>query len=330
MAVGVWLGTEIEKEGNFKRQKNKFVTPFGTKEGELPIEAGRYRLLWAPVCPWAHRSVIVRRLLGLEEVISLGTLDPVRPDIERCDWAFTLDKDEVDPVLQIKYISDVYFNADPDYKGRFTVPAIVDLKTKKIVNNDYFNLTKYFETAWNPFHKEGAPELYPIPLREKIDEINDILFHEINNGVYKAGFARSQEAYEEAYDTVFARLDILEEELGKTRFLLGDYITESDVRLYVTLARFDVAYYNGFKVNKKRLREYKNLWAYARDLYQTPGFGDTTDFEGIKKHYHLCAVTGNTYKILPKGPDVSVWNEPHGREHLSKDKEHKFLIGKRI
>lgn len=325
MAVGVWLGTEIEKEGRFKRQKNQFVTPFGAKEGELTVEAGRYRLLWAPVCPWAHRSVIVRKVLGLEDVISLGTLDPVRPDIERCDWAFTLDPDFVDPVLQVKYISDLYFNADPEYKGRFTVPAVVDLKTKRVVNNDYFNLTLYFETAWKPFHKKDAPDLYPIFLRKKINELNDVLFHEINNGVYKAGFARSQEAYEEAYDMVFARLDILEEELSKTRFLLGDYITESDIRLYVTLARFDAAYYNGFKVNKKRLSDYKNLWAYARDLYQTPGFGDTTNFDGIKKHYHLCAVTGNPYKIVPKGPDETQWQKPHGREALSSDRNHKFL-----
>lgn len=326
MSVGVWLGTEIEKEGGFKRQKNQFTTPFGNQEGELPVEEGRYRLLWAPVCPWAHRSVIVRKLLGLEEAISLGTADPVRPEIERCDWAFTLDRDLVDPVLGIRYISEVYFNADPDYKGRYTVPALVDVKTKKVANNDYFNLTRYFETAWKPFHKKNAPDLYPPALREKIEEVNDILFREVNNGVYKAGFARSQQAYEEAYDTVFARLDILEEELSKTRFLLGDYITESDIRLYVTLARFDAAYYNGFKVNKKRIRDYKNLWAYARDLYQTPGFGDTTDFEAIKKHYHLCAVTGNIYKILPKGPEISVWEEPHGRESLSGDKEHKFII----
>jgi putative glutathione S-transferase len=326
MSVKVWLGTEIGKTGKFERQKNHFVTPFGTKEGELPVESGRYRLLWAPVCPWAHRSVIVRKLLGLEEAISLGTADPIRPEIERSDWAFTLDEGNVDPVLQIKYISDVYFNADSEYHGRFTVPAVVDLKTKKVVNNDYFNLTRYFETAWKPFHKKKAPDLYPLSLREKIDELNETLFHEINNGVYKAGFARSQQEYELAYDTVFARLDLLEEWLDRNRFLFGDYITESDVRLYVTLARFDVAYYNGFKVNKKRLCEYKNLWAYARDLYQTPGFGDTTDFEAIKKHYHLCAVTGNTYKILPKGPDVSIWKEAHGRESLSNDKNHKFLI----
>lgn len=326
MAVNVWLGKEIEKKGSFKRQKNYFTTPFGNLDGELPIEKGRYRLLWAPVCPWAHRAVIVRKLLGLEDVISLGTADPIRPEIERCDWAFTLDENFEDPVLKVKYISDVYFNADKDYNGRFTVPAIVDLKTKKVVNNDYFNLTTYFETAWQPFHKVGAPKLYPLDLRKRIDELNDILFHEINNGVYKAGFARSQESYEAAYDTVFARLDILEEELGKTRFLLGDYITESDIRLYVTLARFDAAYYNGFKVNKKRIYDYENLWAYVRDLYQTPGFGDTTDFDAIKQHYHLCAVSGNTYKIVPKGPDVSVWKKAHGREALSKDKEHKFII----
>lgn len=325
MSVKTWIGSEIGEKGKFVRQSNRFTTPFGEAEGELPIEPGRYRLLWAPVCPWAHRSVIVRSLLGLDKVISLGTADPVRPNIERSDWSFTLDEKEEDPVLKIKYISEVYLNADPEYQGRFTVPVVVDLKTKKAVNNDYFNLTRYWETAWKKYHKENAPELYPKHLRSQIDTLNDVLFHEVNNGVYKAGFARSQEAYEGAFNLVFARLDALEEQLSIKRYLLGDYITESDVRLYVTLARFDAAYYNGFLLNRNRLTEFKNLWAYARDLYQTHGFGDTTDFVAIKKHYHLCCVNNNPNKILPKGPDLSVWEQPHGRESLSKDPLNKFL-----
>ena len=218
------------------------------------------------------------------------------------------------PVLKMNYISESYLNADPEYTGRFTVPAVVDITTKKVVNNDYFNLTKYWELAWKKFHKADAPDLYPEELRDQIDELNDLLFHEINNGVYKAGFARSQEAYEEAYDLIFNRLDWLEERLSHQRYLFGSQITESDIRLYVTLARFDVAYYNGFRANKKRLVEYPNLWAYARDLYQIPGFGDTTDFDAIKRHYHLCAIPGNPNKLLPKGPDTSIWNTPHGRD----------------
>lgn len=317
---------ELDKKGGFKRQSNKFDTPFGDGPNELPVEAGRYRILWSPVCPWAHRSIIVRKLLGLENIISVGTADPIRPDIPRTDWAFTLDKDNIDPVLKIKYISEVYQNADPNYNGRPTVPAVVDITTKKVVYNDYFKLTNYLETAWVKFHKDDAPNLYPEELRKDIDELNNIIFHSVNNGVYKAGFAQSQEAYEKAYDEVFKLLDELETRLENRRFLFGDYITDSDVRLYVTLARFDAAYYNGFRVNRNRLVEFPHLWAYARDLYQTPGFGDTTDFLSIKKHYHLSTIKGNTYKILPKGPDLQIWNLPHGREVLSETPTQKFII----
>lgn len=316
---------EVEKSGAFKRQRNRFTTPFGDGPDELPVEAGRYRLLWSPVCPWAHRTVIVRKLLGLEEVISLGTADPIRPDLPRTDWAFTLDQDNIDPVLKIHYISEVYYNADPNYDGRPTVPALVDIESKKVVQNDYFRLTNHLETAWKKYHKQGAPDLYPEELREQIDELSDIIFHEVNNGVYKAGFAQSQEAYENAYDTVFHRLNELEKHLSDRRYLFGDKITDSDVRLYVTLARFDVAYYNGFRVNRNRLIEFPNLWGYARDLYQTTGFGETTDFQSIKKHYHLSTIKGNLYKILPKGPDLSVWNTPHEREALSSEPEFKFF-----
>lgn len=250
-------------------------------------------------------------------VISLGTADPKRPDVPRSDWAFTLDEGDVDPVLGIHYISEAYLAADPDYTGRFTVPALVDIPSGKVVNNDYFNLTLYFETAWKPYHKEGAPDLYPEDLREEIDKLNDIIFREVNNGVYKAGFARKQKAYDRAYNMVFNRLDWLEERLANQRYLFGDRLTESDVRLYVTLVRFDCAYYPVFRLNKKLLRDYPNLWAYARDLYQTPGFGDTTNFAAIKKHYHIDCCPSNEFAIVPNGPDESLWLTPHGREKLS-------------
>ena len=198
---------KLKTDGSFDRQKNRFATPFGNNEGELPVEAGRYRFLWAPICPWAHRQVIVRKLLGLEDVISLGTANPIRTEQ---GWEFSLDEGGVDPVLGIRYLSEVYVNADPEYNGRATVPAVVDITTKKVVNNDYFKLTNYWETAWAQFHKEGAPDLYPEHLRAEIDALNDVIFHEVNNGVYKCGFARSQEAYEKAYNTLFARLDDLE------------------------------------------------------------------------------------------------------------------------
>lgn len=320
---------EVDGKGKFIRQGNRFSTPFGDGEGELPVEAGRYRLIWSEICPWAHRTVIVRRVLGLEDVISLGTVAPLRPKIERVDWEFALDEGNKDPILGIQYLSEIYLNTEPDYEGRPTVPVVVDLKEQKVVNNDYFRLTNYFETAWKPFHKEGAPNLYPEHLREEIDELSEVIFHEVNNGVYKCGFARSQEAYEESYDILFARLDQLEERLSTNRFLFGDYITDADVRLYTTLARFDVAYYNAFKCNRNMIVDFPNLWGYLRDLYQTPGFGDTTNFEAIKIHYHLSNhIASNDQKgetILPKGPNNIDYNAPHNRETISGKKE-KFLV----
>ncbi|MBQ1492010.1 MAG: glutathione S-transferase family protein, partial [Blautia sp.] len=189
---------EIQKDGRFRRQKNHFVTPFGEGPGFLPAEKGRYRLLWAPVCPWANRAIIVRSLLGLEDVISVGTLDPIRPQVPWSDWAFTLDEGERDPVLGIHLLSEAYKKADPDYAGRYTVPAVVDLTTGAVVNNDYHHLTLYLESAFQRFHKKGAPILYPEPLRAEMDELNRWVFENVNNGVYRAGFAQSQEAYSQA------------------------------------------------------------------------------------------------------------------------------------
>ncbi|WP_077622685.1 glutathione S-transferase family protein [Sediminibacillus massiliensis] len=319
---------EVDNDGSFKRQTNRFTTPFGEAEGELPVEGGRYRLLWSAACPWAHRAVIVRSVLGLDGVISLGTVSPLRPRIDRVDWEFSLDDDGADPVLGIRYLSEIYRKTDPDYTGRPTVPVMVDLHTQEAVNNDYFRLTHYLETAWASFHKDKAPNLYPAYLREQINSLSDEIFHDINNGVYKCGFAASQEAYELAYDKLFAKLDELEYRLSGQRFLLGDFITDVDVRLFTTLVRFDAAYYTSFLTNRNLIREFPNLWAYARDLFQTPGFGDTTDFDAIKRHYHL-SITINPdkseAKILPKGPDLSGWDLPHEREHLS-SREGKFLV----
>jgi putative glutathione S-transferase len=320
---------EIKADGSFNRQINRFTTAFGQKDGELPVEAGRYRLLWSAVCPWAHRSVIVRKILGLEEAISLGTASPMRPKLPHVDWEFSLDEAGVDPVLGIRYMSEIYIKTAPDYSGRPTVPVIVDVREQKVVNNDYFKLTNYLETVWAPFHKEHAPDLYPEHLRAEIDGLNDVIFHDVNNGVYKCGFAQSQEAYEQAYETLFARLDELEQRLSTRRFLFGDFITDSDVRLYATLVRFDAAYYTAFKANRNRIVDFPNLWDYLRDLYQTPGFGDTTDFDAIKQHYHLSNhIASNDqkgYNILPKGPDLSGLTSPHHRQVLS-NKTEKFLI----
>ena len=323
---------EISGTGAFVRQGNHFATPFGSGPGELPVEAGRYRLVWAPICPWAHRQIITFSLLGLNNtisvgrvhrdadpsfpppVISVGTTSPVRTSK---GWEFSLDPGGVDPVLGIRFLSEAYEKGDPNYTGRATVPAVVDVTTGKVVNNDYHRLTNYWETVWQPFHKAGAPDLYPEALRADIDALNEVIFHEVNNAVYKAGFAETQPEYEKAYDLLFNRLDILEKRLATQRFLFGGKITDSDIRLYVTLARFDIAYYLVFKCNRNRIIDFPNLWGYARDLYQTPGFGDTTNFDAIKRGYQLGSHGNNPHQILAKGPDLSLWNTPHGREKLS-------------
>ena len=308
-----YVKKEVDAKGNFRRQQTRFVTPFGDGEGELPVVAGRYRLLASYACPWAHRQLIALKLLGLEDKVSVGIVDPVRPKIDRTDWAFNLDTGGRDPVLGVHYLSELYLATDSDYQGRFTVPAVVDLETGKVVNNDFLNLLRHWELAWADLHKPGAPDLYPEALRQDIDALNATIYQDINNGVYKAGFATSQEAYEAAYDTLFERLDELEERLSHSRYLFGDQLTDSDIRLYVTLVRFDVAYYNGFNTNRNRLVDFPNLWGYARDLYQQPAFKETTHFDHIKNHYHLSA-TINPHQILPKGPDLAGWETPHGRD----------------
>jgi putative glutathione S-transferase len=312
MAYQTWFEDETDKNGAFLRQKNRFITPFGAGPEDLPVEAGRYRLIWSRACPWATRQMIVRSLLGLENAISVGTVSPVRPEGERSDWEFSLDPGGMDPVLKVRYVSQLYLGTDPGYSGRFTVPVLVDLATGKAVNNDYINMTYYWENEWKAHHRTGAPDLLPGDKREAIFALNDIIFKEVNNGVYEAGFARSQDAYEAACHKVFRRLDLLEDHLGQSPYLLGQTLTDADIRLFVTLVRFDAAYYNCFRVNKKRIRDYPNLWAYSRRLYQIPAFRDNTDFDHIKRHYHLCCDPGNIYHLVPKGPDPADWNEPAG------------------
>ena len=318
---------EITADGAFARQANRFTTPFGASarstdrfwngvfddappDGFLPVEAGRYRLIVAKICPWAHRQLIALKLLGLwsetdsAPVISVGVVAPVRG---KDGWDFSLDAGGVDPVLGIRFLPEAYLKADPAYSLRATVPAVVDLTTGAVVNNDYHRLSNYWETVWQPFHKAGAPDLYPVALRADIDALNREIFEKLNNGVYRAGFAQSQAAYEAAYNDVFEELDKLEARLASSRFLFGDALTDSDIRLYVTLARFDIAYHTAKKCNRNRLIDFANLWRYARELYAIPAFGGTTDFDHIKKGYHLGSLERNPYQLLPLGPDLSIW-----------------------
>lgn len=276
-------------------------------------EAGRYHLYVSLACPWAHRSVIVRGLLGLEPVISMSVVDPIR---DERGWAFRDGPGySHDPINNFEYLSEAYLITDPNYTGRYTVPCLWDRVTKRLVSNNFPDFTIDFETQFMAFHKAGAPDLYPEGLRPEIDEINAIIYEDVNNGVYKAGFASSQAAYEAAVDALFARLDWLEERLGKQRFLVGTQPTEADIRLFTTLVRFDAVYYGHFKCNLRRIIDYPNLWGYACDLYQRPGFGETVNFDHIKRHYYMTHEQLNPTRIVPKGP-LSDWNAPHDRERL--------------
>ena len=307
-------GRNAPTSGEFTRDTNYIPTRI-TRDGRdgYPIEPGRYRLVAARACPWANRAVIVRRLLGLESAISLAMCGPTH---DRRSWTFDLDPGGVDPVLGYERLQQAYFARFPDYDRGITVPAIVDVLSKAVVTNDYKQMTLDFSTEWQEFHRPGAPDLYPEPLRSEMDEVMELVYRDVNNGVYRCGFAGSQEAYDAAYDRLFDRLDWLTERLRGQRYLTGDTITEADVRLFTTLARFDTVYHNHFKCNRNKLSELPVLWAYARDLFQTPGFGDTTDFVQIKQHYYIVHTELNPTGIVPKGPDLSGWVAPHGREEL--------------
>lgn len=308
------FAAETSSRGEFVRQPNRFterITAGGSSR--WPAEPGRYRLVVSLACPWAHRAVIVRRLLGLEDAISLAIVDPIR---DARGWRFTLDPDGVDPVLGIRFLEQAYRATDQDYHGRVTVPAIVDVHSGHVVTNDYPQITLDLSTEWARHHRPGAPQLYPPERRDEIDAMNAHVFRDVNNGVYRCGFATTQGAYEQAFDPLFARLDALSEHLATHRFLVGDSITEADVRLFTTLVRFDAVYHGHFKCNRHKLTELPVLWAYARDLYQTPGFGDTVDFDHIKRHYYGTHPMINPTGIVPKGPDTSGWLQPHDRAGL--------------
>jgi glutathionyl-hydroquinone reductase len=308
------LDAETSKRGEWVRQPNRFTDRI-TADGSSGwrAEPGRYHLVVSKACPWAHRSVIVRRLLGLENAISLGVVDPIR---DERGWRFTLDPQGKDPVTGLSFLSEAYLASDPEFAGRYTVPALIDIRSGRVVTNDYPQITLDLSTEWTEFHRRGAPELYPVDLRNEIDEINAVVYKDVNNGVYACGFATSQEAYERAFGRLFARLDWLSQRLENRRYLVGDTITEADVRLFTTLVRFDAVYHGHFKCNRHKLAELPVLWAYARDLFQTPGFGDTVDFDQIKRHYYVTHPQINPTGIVPAGPDLSGWQLPHGREAL--------------
>jgi putative glutathione S-transferase len=291
--------------GEFKRDSN-YIQDRITADGRdgWPVEPGRYRLVAARACPWANRSIIVRRLLGLEPVLSMGLCGPTH---DERSWTFDLYPGGRDPVLGYERLQEAFLARFPDYPRGITVPAIVDVPSKQVVTNDYAQMTLDFSTEWTAYHRPGAPDLYPEKLRDEMSEVMERVYTEVNNGVYRCGFAGSQRAYDKAYERLFTALDWLEERLTSQRYLMGESITEADVRLFTTLARFDAVYHGHFKCNRQKLTEFRALWGYARDLFQTPGFGDTIDFPQIKEHYYVVHEDINPTRIIPMGPGVPGW-----------------------
>lgn len=310
-------GAYVTTGEDFKRDMN-YVTTRITVDGRdgFTVEPGRYRLVVSRACPWANRAIIVRRLLGLEDVLSMGVAGPTH---DARSWTFDLDPDGRDPVLGYERLQEAYFALDPTYPRGITVPAMVDVTTGKLVTNDFDQITRDLSGEWKAFHRPGAPDLFPAELQDEQEQVMRRIFTEVNNGVYRCGFAGSQEAYEAAYERLWTALDWLEERLATRRYLMGERITEADVRLFTTLVRFDPVYHGHFKCNRQKLTEMPNLWAYSRDLFQTPGFGDTVDFDHIKAHYYVVHTDINPTRIIPAGPDLGNWLEPHGRDTLPTD-----------
>lgn len=318
--------TEIDENGYFRRQGNHFTQKFGDGPDNLKAEPGRYRLIWAKLCHWSNRAAIVRELEGLEDVISANIVEHGVHQ-KNLGWEYVFNEGNIDPILGDQFLSEAYYRADDDYTGRTTVPALIDVKEKKVVNNDYNWLTNYFEVNFRPYHKKDAPELYPVELRDDINRMNLWLFDNINNAVYRCAFTQSKEGYWQAYQTFYGAMDVLERRLSKNRFLFGDYVTDSDIRLYVTLARLDNRYTFQLGHTKKRLVDYPNLWGYARELWQIPAFRHNTyflDFANPELDDHGKYRESANYRFLKQIDFEKLWGQKTDRAKLSKDPEHKL------
>jgi putative glutathione S-transferase len=312
VAITAQFTAETSPSGAFVRQPNAFCDRI-TADGSsgFRAEPGRYHLYVSLACPWAQRSIIVRKLKQLEDVVGMSVVDPIR---DERGWRFGPSSDGTygpDPVNGFTYLSEAYLATDPEYRGRFTVPCVWDRQTHRLVSNDYPSISTELATEFDAF-ADRSIDLYPVALRDEIDGVNAVVYEHVNNGVYKAGFATSQSAYEDAFDALFETLDQLDARLGRQRYLVGNQLTEADIRLFTTLVRFDAVYYVHFKCNLRRLVDYPNLWPYARALYQTPGFAETVNFDHIKRHYYMTHNHINPTGIVPKGPAVD-WLAPHNR-----------------
>jgi glutathionyl-hydroquinone reductase len=305
--------------GRWQRQPSRFTERI-TADGSsgLPAEAGRYHLYVSLACPWAHRQLIVRALKGLQDALPMTIVDPWR---DERGWRFPVTPDDTwpeyrpDPVNGFRYLAEAYRATDPDHTGRVTVPCVWDTVEGRVVTNDFRAIDVQLDVAFAHLATRPEVALYPAELRDEIDALDEVNYAAVNDGVYRAGFATSQAAYEEAFDALFARLDELEDLLASRRYLCGDRLTLADIRLFTTLVRFDAVYHNHFRCNRHKLVEFPALWAYTRDLYQTPGFGSTTDLGHIKLHYYTTHGRINPSGIVPKGPATD-WAAPHGRAAL--------------
>jgi len=300
-----WYDTK-KSGGAFVRQDSAFRRTI-TRDGSSGFEPepGRYHLYVSLACPWAHRTLIYRKLKRLDDLITVTVVDPLM--LEQ-GWTFG---DTPDPLTGSRFLYQVYTTADPSYSGRVTVPVLWDKRQRTIVNNESAEIIRMLNHAFDGL-TGSTLDLYPPALADEIDALNARIYDTVNNGVYKAGFATGQAPYEAAVRALFATLDMLEERLGRTRFLTGGRFTEADWRLFTTLVRFDAVYYGHFKCNLRHLWDYPNLWGYARDLYQTPGVAETVDLAQIKRHYYMSQRAVNPSQIVPLGPPLD-FSTPHGR-----------------
>ncbi|MFK3665467.1 glutathione S-transferase family protein [Ochrobactrum teleogrylli] len=316
----VWYDTKSTK-GRFERSKSQFrnwVTADGSAgpsgEGGFKAEPGRYHLYVSYACPWAHRTLIFRALKKLEDVISVSVVDYLM--VEE-GWTFYGTTGSTgDDLYGSKRLYEIYTRADPNYSGRVTVPVLWDKQRQTIVSNESSEIIRMLNTAFNEFG-DASLDFYPDALAAEIDALNDFIYPNINNGVYRAGFATSQDAYEEAFKQLFAALDTLEDRLSRQRYLAGSSLTEADWRLFTTLLRFDPVYVGHFKCNLRRIADYPNLWNYTRELYQVPGVASTVNMEHIKGHYYRSHKTINPTGIVPTGPEID-FTAPHDRDRFSK------------
>ncbi|MFT5789425.1 MAG: putative glutathione S-transferase [Shewanella sp.] len=309
--VDQWYDTESSK-GEFQRQESRFRHTISA-DGPFKPEAGRYHLYVSLACPWAHRTLIFRQLKQLQDII---TVSVVRPEMRENGWEFgDADSEYTDSLFESEFMYQLYLKAAPDYQGRVTVPVLWDKQTNKIVNNESSEIIRIFNTAFNDL-TGNTDDYYPAALHSEIDTINERIYHQINNGVYRAGFATTQAAYEAAYDELFTSLDWLEAHLGEHRYLVGESLTEADWRLFTTLLRFDAVYHGHFKCNRNRLSEFHNISNYVRELYQFGSVAETVDLPYTKIHYYASHDTINPTLIVPKGPELD-FTVKHDREALS-------------